>query len=114
MKEIKAIIQPFMLSKVEDALCKIPDFPGMTVTEVQGFGSEKCKKGIRHRPEEELIDYVPKVKLEIIVNDDMLNEIVETIQKNAHTGNRGDGKIFIYDVRDAIRIMTGERGEDAV
>ena len=114
MKEIKAIIQPFMLSKVEEALCKIPDFPGMTITKVQGFGSEKCKKGVPHRPVEDIVDYVPKVKLEIIVNDDMLDEVVETIQKNAHTGNKGDGKIFIYDVKDAIRIMTGERGEAAV
>lgn len=114
MKEIKAIIQPFMLSKVEDALCNIPDFPGMTITKVQGFGSEKCKKGIHHRAVEDLVDYVPKVKLEIILNDEMLDEVVETILKNAHTGNKGDGKIFIYDVKDAVRIMTGERGESAV
>lgn len=114
MKEIKAIIQPFMLSKVEEALCKIPDFPGMTITKVQGFGSEKCKKGIHHRIVEELIDYVPKVKIEIIVNDDMLDEVVKTIKEKAHTGNKGDGKIFIYDVKDAIRIMTGESGEAAV
>ncbi len=114
MKEIKAIIQPFMLNKVEDALCKIPDFPGMTITKVQGFGSEKCKKGIPHRAVEDIVDYVPKVKLEIIVNDDMLDEVVKTIQEKAHTGNKGDGKIFIYDVRDAIRIMTGERGTSAV
>lgn len=114
MKEIKAIIQPFMLSKVEDALCNIPDFPGMTITKVQGFGSEKCKKGIPHRAVEDLIDYVPKVKIEIMVNDEMLDEVVKTIQKKAHSGNKGDGKIFIYDVRDAIRISTGESGEAAV
>ncbi|MHB8879897.1 MAG: P-II family nitrogen regulator [Thermodesulfovibrionales bacterium] len=114
MKEIKAIIQPFMLSKVEEALCQIPDFPGMTITKVQGFGSEKCKKGIPHRPVEDIVDYVPKVKIEIMVNDDMLDEVVNTIKERAHTGNRGDGKIFIYDVRDAIRIMTGEHGETAV
>jgi nitrogen regulatory protein P-II 1 len=114
MKEIKAIIQPFMLGKVEEALCRIPDFPGMTITKVHGFGSEKCKKGIPHRPVEDIVDYVPKVKIEIIVNDEMLDIVVDTIQRHAHTGNKGDGKIFIYDVRDAIRIMTGERGESAV
>lgn len=114
MKEIKAIIQPFMLSKVVEALCEIPDFPGITITKVQGFGSEKCKRGIRHREVEDLVEYIPKVKIEIIVNDDMLDIIVDTIQRHAHTGNKGDGKIFIYDVKDAIRIMTGERGEAAV
>ena len=113
MKEIKAIIQPFMLSKVVEALHEIPNFPGLTVTKVQGFGREKGKEGT-HRIVEDLIDYVPKVKIEIIVNDEILDEVVKTIQEKAHTGNKGDGKIFIYDVRDAIRIMTGERGEDAV
>ena len=63
---------------------------------------------------EDLIDYVPKVKLEVIVHDEMLDAVVDTIQKNAHTGNKGDGKIFIYHVQDAIRIMTGERGDSAV
>lgn len=114
MKEIKAIIQPFMLSKVEDALCKIPDFPGMTITKVQGFGSEKCSKGIHHRIVEDLVDYVPKVKIEIVVNDDMLDVVVDTIVEHAHTGNRGDGKIFIHDIKDTIRIMTNERGDSAV
>ncbi|MEK6672356.1 MAG: P-II family nitrogen regulator [Nitrospirota bacterium] len=113
MKEIKAIIQPFMLSKVVDALKKIPHFPGITVTKVQGFGREKGADA-HHRIVEDLIDYVPKVKIEIVVHDDMLDEVVETILKNAHTGNKGDGKIFIYDVKDAVRIMTGERGESAV
>jgi nitrogen regulatory protein PII len=113
MKEIKAIIQPFMLSKVVDALHKIPDFPGITVTKAQGFGREKGK-GASHRIVEDLIDYVPKVKLEIVVHDEMIDAIVQAITDNAHTGNKGDGKIFIYDVRDAIRIKTKERGEGAV
>jgi len=113
MKEIKAIIQPFMLSKVVEALHDIPDFPGLTVTKVQGFGREKGK-GETHRTVEDLIDYVPKVKLEIVVNDEMLDTVVKTIKEKAHTGNRGDGKIFIYDVRDTLRIMTGETGEAAV
>jgi len=113
MKEIKAIIQPFMLSKVVEALNEIPGFPGITVTKVLGFAMEKGK-GATHKIVEDLIDYVPKVKLEIIVNDEMLDTVVNTIKEKAHTGNRGDGKIFIYDVREAIRIMTGETGEAAV
>ncbi len=113
MKEIKAIIQPFMLSKVVDALHKIPEFPGLTVTKVQGFGRGKGK-GSPHRIVEDLIDYVPKVKLEIIVRDEMLDVVVQTITDHAHTGNKGDGKIFIYDVKDAIRIKTKERGDSAV
>ena len=113
MKEIKAIIQPFMVSKVVDALNKIPHFPGLTMTKVQGFGREKGE-GAHHRIVEDLIDYVPKVKIEIIVNDDMVDEVLKTIMERAHTGNQGDGKIFIYDVRDAIRIRTGESGDSAV
>ena len=113
MKEIKAMIQPFMLSKVVDALHKIAGFPGLTVTKVQGFGREKGM-GSAHRIVEDLIEYVPKVKLEIIVQDGMLDVVVKTIQEHAHTGNKGDGKIFIYHVQDAIRIMTGERGESAI
>jgi nitrogen regulatory protein P-II 1 len=113
MKEIKAMIQPFMLSKVVHALHKIPDFPGLTVTKVQGFGREKGQ-GSPHRIVEDLIEYVPKVKIEIIVHDEMLDAVVQTITDNAHTGNKGDGKIFIYEVKDAIRIRTRERGEGAL
>ena len=113
MKEIKAIIKPFMLSKVVEALHEIADFPGLTVTKVQGFGRQKGKN-TPHRIVEDLIDYVPKVKIEIIVNDEMLDEVVKTIQTKALTGNIGDGKIFIYDVRETIRIRTGESGEAAV
>lgn len=113
MKELKAIIQPFMVSKVVDALNKIPHFPGLTMTKVQGFGREKGE-GSHHRIVEDLIDYVPKVKIGIIVNDDMADEVLKTIMENVHTGNRGDGKLFIYDVMNAIRICTGESGEAAV
>jgi len=113
MKEVKAIIQPFMLSKVVDALKKIPHFPGITVTKAQGFGREKGE-GAHHRIVEDLIDYVPKVKIEIVVNDVMLDIVVDSILEHAHTGNKGDGKIFVYDVKDTIRIKTKERGEAAV
>ncbi len=114
MKEIKAIIQPFMLSKVTSALQKITDFPGMTVTRVQGFGKEKAK-GAPHRIVEDLIDYVPKIKIEIVVNnEDMMEDVIRIIMENAHTGNKGDGKIFIHDIEHVIRIRTGEIGENAV
>jgi nitrogen regulatory protein P-II 1 len=113
MKEIKAIIQPFMLSKVVSALHKIPEFPGLTVTKILGFGRGKGKDA-PHRIVEDLIDYVPKVKIEIIVHDEMLDTVVQAITDNAHTGNKGDGKIFIYDVKDAVRIRTSEHGDSAV
>jgi len=113
MKEIKAIIQPFMLSKVVDALKKIPHFPGITVTKVQGFGRKKGE-GAHHRIVEDLINYVPKVMIEVVVNDDMLDIVADTILEHAHTGNRGDGRIFIHDVKDTIRIETKERGNAAV
>jgi nitrogen regulatory protein P-II 1 len=113
MKEIKAIIQPFVLSKIATALKEIEGFPGMTVTRVQGFGRGKAK-GAPHRIVEDLIDYVPKVKIEIIVNDHMADEVIRTITDHAHTGNKGDGKIFVYEVENAVRIRTKENGEDAV
>jgi nitrogen regulatory protein P-II 1 len=113
MKEIKAIIQPFMLSKVTSALQKIAYFPGMTVSKVQGFGRGRAKDA-PHRIVEDLIDYVPKTKIEIVVNDDMIDEVIKAIMENAHTGNKGDGKIFIYDVEHVIRIKTGELDENGV
>src|SRR3990170_8378600 len=113
MKEVKAIIKPFMLSKVVEALHEIPGFPGLTVTKVQGFGRQKGKD-TPHRIVEDLIDYVPKVMIEIVVRDEMVDEVIKVVQAKAHTGNIGDGKIFIYDVRETIRIRTGETGEAAV
>jgi nitrogen regulatory protein P-II 1 len=110
MKEVTAVIQPFMLSKVAWALQKLDNLPGMTVTKVQGFGRGKAK-GAPHRIVEDLVDYVPKVKIELIVNDDMAEEVVRTILKSAHTGNKGDGKIFVHDLTNVIRIRTGEEGE---
>lgn len=113
MKEVRAIIQPFMLSRVVWELQKIDNFPGMTVAKVQGFGRGKAK-GAPHSIVEDLIAYVPKVKIEIMVNDDMVEEVVRTITKNAHTGNKGDGKISVYAVENVIRIRTGESGADGV
>ena len=113
MKEVRAIIQPFMLSRVVWELQKIAGFPGMTVTKVQGFGRGKAK-GAPHSIQEDLVDYVLRVKIEIMVNDDMADEVVRTIMKNAHTGNKGDGKISVHEVENVIRIRTGESGVEAL
>lgn len=113
MKEIKAFIQPFKLSAVTTALQDIPGFPGMTVSDCRGFGKEKGKEG-PHRVVEDLIDYIPKVRVEIMVKDEMVDLVVETIAKTAHTGNPGDGKVFVYDIERAVRIKTFEHGEDAI
>ena len=108
MKEIKAFIQAFMLSKVTKALEGIPEFPGMSVSDIRGFGRGKIVKGIN------TVEYVPKVKIEIVAKDEMVDRIVETIQKYAHTGNMGDGKIFVSNVERAVRIRTGEKDEEAI
>lgn len=108
MKEIKAFIQPFMLSKITKALEEIPEFPGMSVSDVRGFGRGKLEKGIT------IVEYVPKVKIEIVAKDEMVDRIVETIERYAHTGNLGDGKIFVLDVERAVRIRTGEKDEEAI
>lgn len=113
MKEVKAIIQQFKLSSVTRALQDIPGFPGMTVSDCRGFGKEKGKEG-PHRVVEDLIDYIPKVRIEIMINDEMVDLVVETIAKAAHTGNPGDGKVFVYDIERAVRIKTFERGEEAI
>jgi nitrogen regulatory protein P-II 1 len=108
MKEIKAFIQPFMLSRVTKALEVIPEFPGMSVSDVRGFGRGKLVKGIT------IVEYVPKVKIEIVAKDEMADRIVETIERHAHTGNMGDGKIFVSNVERAVRIRTGEKDEEAI
>lgn len=113
MKEIKAIIQPFKLSAVTRALQEITGFPGMTVSDCRGFGKEKGKEG-SHRVIEDLIDYIPKVKIEIMLKDEMVDEVVGVITKTAHTGNPGDGKVFVYDIGKAVRIKTFEQGEEAI
>jgi nitrogen regulatory protein P-II 1 len=112
MKKIEAIIQPFRLEAVKEALHEI-SVQGMTVTEVKGFGRQK---GIRevYRGMEYQVDFLPKVKMEVVASDDKVGAIVETITKNARTGRIGDGKIFVYPVAEVIRIRTGEMGEDAV
>ena len=112
MKKIEAIIQPFKLEPVKDALHAL-NVQGMTVTEVKGFG---VQKGVRevYRGLEYQVDFIPKVKIEVVASDEMSQAIVETIIKEARTGRIGDGKIFVYPVAEVIRIRTGETGENAV
>ncbi|SHK28309.1 nitrogen regulator P-II GlnB [Thermocrinis minervae] len=112
MKKVEAIIKPFKLDEVKDALVEI-GIGGMTVTEVRGFGQQKGHTEI-YRGTEYVIDFLPKVKIEVVVKDEDVEKVVETIIKTAQTGRVGDGKIFIIPVEDVIRIRTGERGEQAI
>ena len=112
MKLITAIIKPFKLDEVREALSAI-GVQGITVTEVKGFGRQKGHTEL-YRGAEYVVDFLPKVKLEIIVADDRLNDVVEAIEKAAKTGRIGDGKIFVLPVDDVVRIRTGEHGEEAL
>jgi nitrogen regulatory protein P-II 1 len=112
MKKIEAIIKPFRLDDVKDALSKI-GIQGLTALEVQGFGRQKGHTEV-YRGAEYKVDFVPKVKLEIMVDDNLAAQVVETIEATAKTGKIGDGKIFVLPAEDVIRIRTGERGVDAI
>ncbi len=112
VKKIEAIIKPFKLDEVKENLNEV-GIQGMTVTEVKGFGRTGGKKEV-YRGSAYVVDFVPKVKLEIIVKDDMVHQVIEIITAAARTGRIGDGKIFVTPVEEVIRIRTGERGEDAV
>lgn len=112
MKKIEAYIQPFMMQKVEDALRAIR-IHGMSIMEIKGFGREK-DESYPHHAVDHVVDFTPKTKLEIVCPDNECERIVETIRKSAHTGRRGDGKIFIFDIQEAISILTGEKGEGAI
>lgn len=112
MKKIEAIIKPFKLDEVKDALNEM-GIQGMTVTEVKGFGRQKGHVEL-YRGAEYDIAFIPKVKLEIVVIDSVADKVVSMILEKAATGKIGDGKIFVYDIEEAIRIRTGERGESAV
>jgi nitrogen regulatory protein P-II 1 len=113
MKEIKAIIRPFKLLDVVSELQKIENLPGVTISEIRGFGKSKGKDA-KEKIIDGLITYVQKVKIEVVVPDEMVEKVVNTIQTNAHTGNPGDGKIFIYSVEEVIKIRTNEKGIGAV
>ena len=112
MKLITAIIKPFKLDEVREALTKV-GVEGLTVSEVKGFGRQKGQTEI-YRGAEYTVSLLPKVKLEVVVRNDLAETIVETIQKHAITGKIGDGKIFVLDVSQAVRIRTGERDEHAI
>lgn len=112
MKLIVAIIKPFKLDEVREALAGV-GVNGLTVTEVKGFGRQKGHTEL-YRGAEYVVDFLPKLKIEAVVADDILEQAIEAIRKAAYTGKIGDGKIFVYEVEQAIRIRTGEMGEDAV
>jgi nitrogen regulatory protein PII len=112
MKKIEAIIKPFKLDDVKEALNEI-GIQGMTITEVKGYGRQKGHKEI-YRGAEYVVDFIPKLKIEIVVEASRVDNVVEVIAKAANTGKIGDGKIFILPVETAIRVRTGERGPDAL
>jgi nitrogen regulatory protein P-II 1 len=112
MKKVEAIIKPFKLDEVKEALSSI-GIHGLTVSEVKGFGRQRGHTEL-YRGAEYVVDFLPKVKLEVIVKDDMVAQVVEAISNAAKTGRIGDGKIFVIPIEDIVRIRTGERGAEAV
>jgi nitrogen regulatory protein P-II 2 len=112
MKFVTAIIKPFKLDEVREALSAI-GVQGVTVTEVKGFGRQKGHTEL-YRGAEYVVDFLPKVKIEVAIADDLLDQVIEAIEKSANTGKIGDGKIFVFDLLQAIRIRTGETGGDAL
>jgi nitrogen regulatory protein P-II 1 len=112
MKKVEAIIKPFKLDEVKDKLNEI-GVQGITVTEVKGFGRQKGHTEL-YRGAEYVVDFLPKIKMEVVIADALVEEVTNTIVKAAQTGRIGDGKIFITNLEDTIRIRTGERGEEAI
>ena len=112
MKMLTAIIKPFKLDEVREALSVI-GVQGITITEVKGFGRHKGHTEL-YRGAEYVVDFLPKVKIEVAITDDILDRVIEAVEKSAGTGKVGDGKIFVYDLEYVIRIRTGETGEDAL
>ena len=112
MKKIEAIIKPFKLDEVKEALHEV-GIQGITVTEAKGFGRQKGHTEL-YRGAEYVVDFLPKVKIEVVMEDAMVERAIEAIQNAAHTGRIGDGKIFVSSIDEAIRIRTGERGGDAI
>ncbi len=112
MKKIEAIIKPFKLDEVKDALAEV-GVQGMTVSEVKGFGRTGGKKEV-YRGSAYVVDFVPKVKIEVVIPDDLVHDVLDAIEKSAKTGRIGDGKIFVLPIDEIIRIRTGERGSAAI
>ncbi len=113
MKEIKAIIRPFKLLEVSEALKKIEGLPGVTISEIRGFGKSRARNA-KDKVVYEMVEFIPRVQVEVVVNDDMVDEVVNVIQQYSHTGNTGDGKIFVANVEEVIKIRTNERGGNAL
>ena len=113
MKEIKAIIRDFKLDAVITELNKIEGLPGITISEIKGFGKSKAKDE-QDKISEGLHEFVPRVKIELVVHNNIVDDVVDTIQRIAHTGNPGDGKIFVTEVSNVVKIRTNERGEEAI
>ena len=112
MKLVTAIIKPFKLDEVREALAAV-GVQGITVTEVKGFGRQKGHTEL-YRGAEYVVDFLPKVKIEVAIKSDLVEQVLEAIEKSANTGKIGDGKIFVFDLEQAIRIRTGETGKDAL
>jgi nitrogen regulatory protein P-II 1 len=112
MKKIEAIIRPHLLENVKDALQSL-GVQGMTISEVKGFGRQKGHTEV-YRGSEYKIEFIPKIKIEVVVDDELAEQAIEAVSKTARTGKFGDGKIFVFNVEEAIRIRTGEHGEHAV
>ena len=112
MKKIEAIIKPFKLDEVREALSEL-GIMGLTATEVKGFGRQKGHTEL-YRGAEYVVDFLPKVKLDVVVTDEMVDKVIDSISKTAHTGKIGDGKIFVSEIQQAIRIRTSEDGVDAL
>ncbi|MBD3799879.1 MAG: P-II family nitrogen regulator [Campylobacterales bacterium] len=112
MKKVEAIIKPFRLEEVKDALAQI-GITGMTVSEVKGYGRQKGHSEL-YRGAEYVVDFLPKIKVELVVDDEQLDQVLDTITEAARTGKIGDGKIFVSDIEKVIRIRTGETGSEAI
>lgn len=112
MKKLEAVIKPFKLDELKDALNNL-GIQGMTITEVKGFGRQKGHSEL-YKGTEYVVDFIPKIKVEVVVPDSIADEVIGVIEKTARTGKIGDGKIFVINVEDAVRIRTGQRGEGAI
>ena len=112
MKKIEAIIKPFKLDEVREALSAV-GVSGITVTEVKGFGRQKGHTEL-YRGAEYVVDFLPKIKIEAAIKDEVLDQVIEAIEKSANTGKIGDGKIFVFDLQQVVRIRTGETGSNAI
>lgn len=113
MKEIKAIIRPSKLLELTEALNEIDGLPGVTVFEIKGFGKSRAKNAT-DKVMYEMVEFIPRIQLEVVVDDEMVDEVVNVIQSYAHTGNTGDGKIFVSTVDEIVKIRTNERGRGAI